>query len=286
MYIGSHKFFFENNLRIKYSKTENVGCLEELENPIVRETLTDFGITGGLEISSHADIPSGTGLGSSSAFTVGLIHNLLVSQNKLVRKKELAEYACSIEIDKLKEPIGKQDQYACSFGGFRTYAFNHNGVSDTIVNLPKHTIEALEERLYLFYLGNQRKASSILEEQNHNTSNPDKSENLKRMVELVWKAQRVLYDGNIHHFGKLLDIGWKMKKKMASKISNPEIDSIYEKAIQSGASGGKVLGAGGGGFLLLYCEPEHKDALLQTLPDLKLVPFKFTNEGSTVIYVD
>jgi len=286
MYISSHYFFDEDKIRVKYSKTETVAQVEALEHPIVREVLKKFQIRGALEISSNADIPTGTGLGSSSSFTVGLLHNLHTAAGKFVTKEQLAEEACDIEINRLKEPIGKQDQYAAAFGGLNVIKFSSSGTVNVIpLHLQKQTYKNLENNLLMFYTGQQRAASSILAEQKINIGSQDKFETLKKMVALVWELRDALYDGDLNEFGSLLHKNWLLKQRLASKITNPEIDRLYEKGLASGAGGGKLLGAGGGGFLIFYCDEEKHDALLAAMAPLKELRFRLENEGSKVIYI-
>jgi D-glycero-alpha-D-manno-heptose-7-phosphate kinase len=286
MYISSHTFLDSDKIRVKYSQTETVSNVDELKHPVVKEVLRKFKIKGALEISSNADVPAGAGLGSSSSFTVGLLHNLYTVFGKFVSKHQLAEEACQIEIDRLNEPIGKQDQYAAAFGGLNVIKFNSN----TIVNVePIHLkgaiYEALHHNLLMFYIGHQRKTSLILSEQKRNLNFQTKIETLKRMVELVWKLRDVLYDGQLDKFGRILHKNWLLKKQLATKISNPKIDAIYEKALESGATGGKLLGAGAGGFFLFYCDQKNQSKLRKALSSLREMQFRFENEGSKLIYV-
>ncbi|PIZ52016.1 GHMP kinase [Candidatus Woesearchaeota archaeon CG_4_10_14_0_2_um_filter_33_13] len=286
MYITSHRFFDENKIRIKYSKTETVDSVNQIQHPIAREVLKKFNMNGAIEISSGADIPSGTGMGSSSSFTVGMLHNLHTFSGRNVTKEQLASEACEIEIDTLKEPIGKQDQYAASFGGLNIIKFYPNGkVEVEPINLAEETNTRLQNNLILFYLGNQREASSILSEQNENMKEDEKVEILKKMVELVWDAKDALCNNNLTEFGKILHRNWQLKQKLASKITTPFINEMYEKGIQNGAVGGKLLGAGGGGFLLFYCEKENREKLRLALHQLKEMKFKFDYEGSRIIYM-
>lgn len=286
MYISSHKFFESDKIRIKYSKTETVDSIDKIEHPIVKEVLKKFSIEGALEISSIADVPAGTGVGSSSSFTVGLLHNLYTRFNVFATKKKLANEACDIEINKLKEPIGSQDQYAAAFGGLNVIKFNTDAtINVELLHLNKDIINQLENNLILFYTGEQRKTSSILIEQKNNMSLSNKIKNLKDMVNLVWIMRDELYKGRLEEFGKILHINWELKKELASRISNTYINEIYNKALKNGALGGKLLGAGGSGFLLFYCEKEKQDNLKKALYPLKNFPFKFDKEGSKVIYV-
>ena len=286
MYIYTHNFFDENKIRVKYSKTETVADVNGIRHPIVREVLKKFKIKGALEISSNADIPSNTGLGSSSSFTVGLLHNLYTKFGRYVTKNQLADEACDIEINRLKEPIGKQDQYAASFGGLNVIKFNPSG--DVILeplHLTKETHKALQNNLLMFYTGVQRKTSSILSEQKKNMRLKNKFEILKKMVAFVWELRDALYQQDFHEFGKILHKNWLLKKQLSSSISNDIIDKFYNKALKNGAVGGKLLGAGGGGFLLFYCYERNHDKLRKAMSPLRELKFKLDNEGSKVVYI-
>lgn len=285
MYISSHKFFEEDKIRTKYSQTETVTGTKELKHPILRTALEKFGINGGIEISSIADIPGGTGMGSSSSFTVGLLHNLHVTKSTFASKEMLASEACEIEIDILKEPIGKQDQYAAAYGGLNVIEFHKNGqVSVNPLYLAQDTYQALQNNLCLYYIGNQRSASSILSEQRKNTSQADKFTTLQNMVKLVYELRDVLMKGNLDEFGKLMHENWMMKQKLASGISNPLINELYDTALKNGAIGGKLLGAGGGGFMLFYCPKEKQPKLDEALSKVRRFQFKFEQEGSKLIH--
>jgi D-glycero-alpha-D-manno-heptose-7-phosphate kinase len=285
MYISSHKYFYNDQIQVKYSRTETVHSLDELQHPLLREALRKAEITGGIEISSIADIPAGTGMGSSSSFTVGLLHNLYAINRKYVTHEELAHEACEIEIDILKEPIGKQDQYAAAYGGLNIIYFNQDGtVKVEPLYIKSSVYRALQENLIMFYLGNQRKASDILSEQKRNASSEDKFNILKQMVGLVFDMRHCLYSENLKDFGKILHENWQLKQKLASKITNPEIDEIYNAGIKSGADGGKLLGAGGGGFMLFYCEKEKQAKLKYALNKYDTLEFNFEHDGSKIIY--
>jgi len=285
MYLSSHPFFGKDKICVKYSRTELVSDVSELQHPIVRQALRQFHINGGLEISSNADVPSGTGLGSSSAFTVGLLHNLYARSGAFATKERLAKEACAIEIEQLKEPIGRQDQYGCALGGLNIIKFLKSGeVTVEPIHLAKPVYKALQNSLLLFYTGKQRSASGILAEQKKATSSPEKMETLGKMVELVWKMRDALYAGDLRAFGGILNENWQLKRQMASGIANPEIDALYEKGLAAGADGGKLLGAGGGGFMLFSCPPENQDRLRKALSGYDEMIFKFDNEGSKLIY--
>ncbi len=285
MYISSHRNFYKDQIQVKYSQTETVKDLNDMKHPLLRETLRKTGIHGGIEISSIADIPAGTGMGSSSSFTVGLLHNLYAINRRYVTHEDLAREACEIEIDILKEPIGKQDQYAAAYGGLNIIYFNRDGsVKIEPLYLDNEAYTSLDENLVMFYIGNQRKASNILSEQKKNASQEDKFNTLKKMVELVPDLQSVLYSGNINDFGKIMHENWILKQQLASKISNNEINGIYDAGLANGASGGKLLGAGGGGFMLFYCEKEKQEKLKTALKKYDTFNFHFERDGSKIIY--
>jgi D-glycero-alpha-D-manno-heptose-7-phosphate kinase len=286
MYIASHYFFDEDKIRVKYSRTETVNDVNNLKHPLVREALKKFKITGALEISSSADVPAGTGLGSSSSFTVGLLHNLYTVFGKFVTKAQLASEACAIEINKLVEPIGKQDQYASSFGGLNIIQFHPSGeVYVDPLHLEEKIYKTLQKNLLLFYTGGEREASSILTGQKRNLKSKDNLENLKKMVDLVWELRDTLYQGDLNHFGAILHKNWLLKKQLMSKITTPQIDELYYRALENGAVGGKLLGAGGSGFILFYCEEKNHERLRAAMAPLRELRFKFENEGTKLIYV-
>jgi D-glycero-alpha-D-manno-heptose-7-phosphate kinase len=285
MYISSHKFFFPGQLRVKYSETETVNNLEELRHPLLRESMRKTGVRSGIEISSIADIPSGTGMGSSSSFTVGLLHCLYAIKRQYVTQEQLAREACEIEIDILGEPIGKQDQYAAAYGGLNIIHFKPDGqVQVEPLYIKNDVYQALQNNLVMFYVGHQRKASDILAEQKKNALRDEKFDVLKQMVSLVHEMRDCLFSGNLGNFGKILHENWILKQKLASQISNSGIDEIYKTGLQGGATGGKLLGAGGGGFMLFYCEKEKQAELSECLKPLESFDFAFEREGSKLIY--
>lgn len=285
MYISSHKFFFKNQIQVKYSQTETVNEVNKIKHPLLREALKKCNINGGIEISSIADIPAGTGMGSSSSFTVGLLHNLYAIKRQYVSHETLAKEACEIEIDIVGEPIGKQDQYAAAYGGLNIIKFNANGsVEVEPLHIQNDVYQQLQDNLVMVFIGNQRKASNILAEQKKNVSQSDKFETLKSMVSLVYDMRDTLYNGHLNDFGKILHENWMMKQKLASGISNKNIQDIYNLGIKNGALGGKLLGAGGGGFMLFYCEKEKQPKLLESLNQFGKLDFKFERDGSKIIY--
>lgn len=286
MYLSSHKFFEPDQIRLKYSQTETVSQIQDIQHPIFKTILEKYNIEGGLEFSSIADVPAGTGMGSSSSFTVGLLHNVRSHLGLESSKEQLAAEACEIEIERLKEPIGKQDQYAAAYGGLNIFRFKSNGsVEVEPVNPGPIKLKCLESNLMMFYTGLQRSASGILAEQKKNISADDKFENLKSMTFLVNDLKECLLNGELNDFGKILHENWILKQKLAGSISSGYIDEMYNIALQNGALGGKLLGAGGGGFLLFYCPKENQDKLKEALKPLRYFPFQFEEDGSKVVYL-
>lgn len=288
MYLSLHPYFDRGKTLLRYSKTELVEKVEEIEHPIFREALKLMEIPGGVEISSTADVPSGTGMGSSSSFTVGLLHVLAAYRARYPSKDYLGATASHLEIDLLGEPIGRQDQYAAAFGGLNVIEFDKNGeVRVSPVTIPRETFTALEERLLMFYTGSQRATSSILSDQSKRIANEDeKFKATAQMVELVYEMRAALFDGDLVAFGELLHRNWLLKRSLSAAISNPLIDGAYARAQEAGAAGGKLLGAGGGGFLLVFAEPEHHAKLREALSDLDELEFRFTMHGSSIIHTD
>lgn len=284
MYINIHPYFNERETVLKYSKNEVVEDINEIEHSIFRCILNDKKISG-VEISSTADVPSGTGLGSSSSFTVGLLHTLYCYKGKYVSKAELAKEACKIEIQKLGNPIGKQDQYAAAYGGLNFISFHQDdSVSVEPIITDAGTINRLQESLMMFYTGIKHDANKILAEQKKNISQADKTKNLIQMCRLARDMKQSLETGNLSDFGEILNEGWRHKRELAGGITSSRIDELYQLAMENGASGGKLLGAGGGGFLLFFC-PKEKQELLKNKLRLKPFPFSFEHDGSSVVYI-
>jgi D-glycero-alpha-D-manno-heptose-7-phosphate kinase len=286
IYLSIHPYFYPDRLICKYSKNEPVNHPSELEHPIFRVLLEQFGING-VEITSNADIPAGTGLGSSSSFTVGLLHTLYAYTGKYVSADSLAAKACHTEIELLGEPIGKQDQYAAAFGGLNVYRFNKDGsVAVEPVILSPEASERMERNLLMFYTGDLRSASRILTEQSQNiASDSEKEQAQLEICQLTDVLHKELVRDNIDALGTVLNANWDQKRKLASGITNPLIDKAYESAMSAGATGGKLLGAGGGGFLLFYV-PEHRHNMVKNaLSNLTYMEFGFSKSGSSVIYV-
>ncbi len=284
MYISVHQNFNPRETRVKYSRIEAVENIDDLEHPIVKAVLKKLDVHG-VEISSIGDIPAQTGLGSSSSFTVGLLQAVHAYKGEFLSKEELAKEACEVEVDILREPIGKQDQYAAAFGGLKQFTFNCDGsVGVEPVVIPDAKRKELEESLLLFFTGVTRSASKVLAEQSKNiSSSGDKAHTLQRMVETVPDLRTELERGNIDSLGHYLHEGWKIKRSLASSISNSDIDMTYKNALDFGAVGGKVLGAGGGGFFLLYCPKDKQENLIAKL-GLRCLPVKFDEEGAQIVY--
>jgi len=284
VYLSMHPYFYDNKFFLKYSKTEETDNVENIKHKILKQVLKDYKIKG-IDFSSSADIPSGTGLGSSSAFTAGLATLCNAYTNKYMSQENVSSYACDVEINKLKEPIGKQDQYACSVGGLNFIRFKQDDtVSIEKILLKNESINKLESNLLMFYLGSTRSASSILAEQKVNISNELKIKNLHKMVKLSEELKKELENKNIDSMGDILHRGWMYKKELASQISNDKIDYYYDLAIKNGAAGGKLLGAGGSGFLLIYVPLSKQKSVRNVLTELYELNFSFENEGSKVIY--
>lgn len=283
---------FDQSWRLGYSKTEIVDDVSKIEHKIIRRVLEKYGAEAkirngghGLEILSMADIPAGSGLGSSSSFTVSLLHALKGHLGTFQSSEELAREASEIEIVDLKEPIGKQDQYAAAFGGLRYIRFLPSGeVSAEPVICTSDTKRALEEHMLIFYTGVTRSASSVLKEQKSNTD--QKRETLRAMRELALRMKVSLENNeSIRRSGELLHEGWALKKTLASGITAGPIDAWYARALKAGAYGGKILGAGGGGFLMVLCPPDAQDKVKQELKELRPVKMCFDSFGSRIVFV-
>ncbi len=280
---------FDRRIRASYSQTETVDHVEELKHELIREALRVTGIAGAIEITSISDIPSrGTGLGSSSAYTVGLLNALYAHTGRLAGAERLACEACAIEIERCGRPIGKQDQYSAAYGGLKHLSFNPDGtvLVDQILCAPA-TRRRLERDLLLLYTGRTRRAESILEEQSRNSAGGDATRaRLRRMAALAGQLRDALNRSDLDGFGDVLHANWEEKRRLASGISNPTLDGWYDTARAHGAVGGKVLGAGGGGFLLLYAPEARHAEICAALPALRRVTFHFEPQGSRLIYVE
>jgi D-glycero-alpha-D-manno-heptose-7-phosphate kinase len=286
VYLTQHRTFQEEII-VKYSKLERVKQVSEIEHPIVREALKLTGITDAhLELTSMADIPGGTGLGSSGSFTTALLKALHTSQKNLISPAELAEQACDIEINKLGEPIGKQDQYIAAIGGITAFTFHQDGrVEYRPCKITEETLFNLEDNLLLFFTGYSRSASSILKDQNDRSKKNDSSmlENLHFTKELGYKSLECLETGNLDEFARLMDVHWQRKKARSAGMSNAHINDWYDHAMQNGALGGKLIGAGGGGFLMFYAEDKKRLRHAMREKGLQEVRFRFDFEGTKVV---
>jgi D-glycero-alpha-D-manno-heptose-7-phosphate kinase len=281
--------FFEHNIRIGYSKTELVKHLDEILHPSIRECLKYKKIFGNLDIHIFSDLPAKTGLGSSSSFTVGFLNALYALQGKIISKQALAEEACFVEQKLIKEDVGSQDQFHAAFGGFNIIEFTNQNifVRPVIISIEKTKI--LKEHLMLFYTGLTRFASDVVKEQIEKTQNKSNDVYLKKMLEMVYTAENIISDSNVSSFVKefafLLDESWQLKKKLSTQITNSKIDEAYDIAKKNGAYGGKLCGAGSGGFLAIFASKDKQESIRKNLNHLLEVDFNFENQGSTIIYM-
>jgi D-glycero-alpha-D-manno-heptose-7-phosphate kinase len=275
--------FFDHRSRIIYSKMEHINKIDEIDHPSVREVLRFLKIKEGIEIHHDGDLPARTGLGSSSSFTVGLLNSLYALKGVMPTKERLAEEAIMIEQKKCKETVGCQDQMLAAHGGLNYIEFggeNHLQVRN--VTVPKKTIQNLQDHLMLYFTGFSRMASDIAKHQIKNI--PKKVKDLERMYEMAQHALELLQQDEITKFGKLLDESWQIKRQLSHKVSTPHIDKIYKTARDNGAIGGKLLGAGGGGFVLLFAPPHKQKKIREKLKKLLLVPIQFENQGTQIIF--
>ncbi len=276
--------FFEYHSRISYSKVENVRHNESIEHPSVRGCLQFLGLNEGVEIHHVADLPARTGLGTSSAFTVGLLLGLYALKDTMRSKQALAADAIHVEQDVLCETVGAQDQVSAAYGGFNRINFHADNTIDvTRVLAPPSRLAELESHLALYFTGFSRIASEIAQEQVRLT--PERKDELRAMMELVDEGEAILSAPRrpIGEFGQLLHQGWQIKRTLTSKITNNHLDEIYQAGIAAGALGGKLLGAGGGGFMLFFVPPERRQALRERLKNLLCIPLSFTSKGSHVV---
>jgi D-glycero-alpha-D-manno-heptose-7-phosphate kinase len=286
VYITLHETFVDE-LIIKYSKMERVTSVDDVEHPIIREALKYVGVAAPhLEITSMADIPAGTGLGSSGSFTTALLKALHTLKKNLIHPRELAEAACHIEMNLLKEPVGKQDQYIAAYGGVTCFRYlPNNAVEAWPLNIELETLYNLEDNLLLFFTGYSRSASAILQDQDTKSKqkNSDMISNLHFIKELGFKSKDALEKGDLDEFANLMNVHWEQKKMRSGNMSNSQIDEWYDLAIKSGARGGKMIGAGGGGFLMFYAEDKVKLRHTMRLAGLPEVRFRFDFLGTQVI---
>ena len=280
---------FDRKIRASYSVTEIVDRVDDIHNELVRESLRMVGLDAGVEITSISDVPSeGTGLGSSSSYTVGLLNALYAQLGVYAGAERLAAEACAIEIDRCGKPIGKQDQYIAAYGGLQYIQFNPDETVsvDPVICSPR-TKRRLRERLIMFYTGLTRSADGILSEQKSNTESEESHRlALREMTGLAGHLRDALNANDLDSFGDIMHRGWMLKRRLASSISTDLIDDWYDRARKHGAAGGKILGAGGGGFLLLYAPPEKHAAIAAALPELRQIQWELEPQGSKIIYVE
>lgn len=289
VYINVHRRF-EEGFVLKYSHLEEVPTVDDIKHPIIREALKLVGVTErNLEIASMADIPAGTGLGSSGSFTTALLKALHTLRKNIVRPAELAAQACQIELEKLHEPIGKQDQYIAAVGGITSFHFLPSGKVEVLpVDLDEETLFNLQDNLLLFFTGYTRSASKILQEQNDKTKSLDKAmvENLHFVKELGVQSKEAMEAGDLREFARLMDVHWQRKKERSGGMSNAQINGWYDFAMANGALGGKLIGAGGGGFLMFYTEQSTRLRRALRGQGLREVRFRFDFEGTKIVAQD
>jgi D-glycero-alpha-D-manno-heptose-7-phosphate kinase len=288
MFINVNTPVIDDKIRVRYSKSELVDHVDQVEHTLARVAMKSFNLAKGIEIVSVADIPAGTGLGSSSCFLVGLLNALRALMQEPVPPRELAEEACNIELNILKKPIGKQDQYMAAFGGLTSLSIDRDGtVLVDRLPLSAELVETLENNLLLFYTHGTRDATEILTRQDSASRERDESVvgSLKEIMDIGLEIRDEIVKGNLHRFGELMNVHWEAKKRLSRGISNPQIDAWYELARRNGAIGGKISGAGGGGFLMVYCE-DDKRRLREAMrgAGLRELSFRFEFEGSKVVF--
>lgn len=286
VYLSMHEYFERQGCILKYSEIEKPRTADEIQHRIIQQVFRDLSIDR-VDFNSSADVPAGTGMGSSSAFTVGLLNLCFAYRGEYVSRARLAELACNIEIEKLGEPIGKQDQYGCALGGVNLIEFHKDGnVTHETVPLTIDQRRQMEQNLVMVYLGGTRSASELLSAQSQNTvENQQVVENLKAMVEQA-RTLRADLCANVDSLGPYLHEGWMRKRSLSDGISNQVVESAYGRAVAAGATGGKLLGAGGSGFLLLYAPGAARDAVVEELREYEAHPVLVDTAGSTIIYSD
>ena len=273
---------FDDMIYVNYSKKEIVSNVDDLEHELVREAMKMAGVEKGVEISTFVDVREGTGLGSSSSITVGLLQSLYAYKGEAETAGTLARQACQIEVDILGKPMGRQDQYIAAYGNMRFITFSGEGISAEKVVLSKEGKTKLSERLMLFFTKRTRRSGEILAEQKANIA--DRVEVLKEMTKLAYQGREAITRETFDELGEMLHKGWQLKRQLASKISNSDLDEMYQAALNSGAVGGKITGAGGGGFLLLYAPAQRRDDIRSALWGLEEIPLRFEADGSKVIF--
>ena len=279
---------FDNNIRLSYSITENESSIQQIKHPIVRNTLELLDIQGGVEITSISDIPSqGSGLGSSSSYTVALLQALYAYKGESISKEELGRLSSHIEIDLCGDTIGKQDQYAAAFGGLNLIEFNEDdSVTVNPVMCKPETIKKMEESIIVFYTGRTRSASTLLAEQSDNMKRAEKRKLMSNMVSLAYDMKNLLENDDIESLGELIDQNWQLKRQMTEGISDLQIDGWYSKGILAGATGGKLLGAGNGGFMMFFAPKEKHAKIIEAMKGLQRLPFSFDDKGSKIVFSD
>ena len=277
---------FDGRIRVNYSRTEEADHYSQIQHPLVREAMAVTQIEGGIEIASMADIPSkGSGLGSSSSFTVGLLNALHAYKNKFISKAELSRLACHIEIERCGEPIGKQDQYAAAYGGMNLIRFHPDeSVSIDPVICSRALTDRMNSSILIFFTGRTRSASGILAQQSADLLNTDRRKLMRRMVELTFELKSEIESGSLDHFGSILDENWRLKAQLSRGITDPQIDEWYATGLANGALGGKLLGAGNGGFLMFYAHPDRHDDIKRALPGLVPQTFRFDWNGAQIVF--
>jgi D-glycero-alpha-D-manno-heptose-7-phosphate kinase len=287
VFVAANRRFYDS-IRLAYSKTEIVDSVDQIEHRIFRESLLHTGVKSGIELVSIADLPANSGLGSSSAFTVALLNALHAYKRNFVSSEQLAQEACKIEIEILKEPIGKQDQYIAAYGGITAFTFHKDGTVETErLSISDDVIDELESNLCIFYSGVERAASTVLKEQAKTISaNKDAAvERMKRIKAIGYETRDLLLKGDVDRYGDLLHEHWTNKRKLASNMTDSVIDEHYEAARKAGAIGGKLMGAGGGGFFMFYTRPAEKRRVWETLSKRGLKPlrFRFDQDGARIV---
>jgi len=275
---------FDDDIYLNYMRKEIVSDVDSIEHELIREAMRTTGVERGVEVTLLSDIPSqGSGLGSSSSFTVGLLNALYAFRGEQVTAEQLAREACAIEIERLGKPIGKQDQYIAAYGGLRSFRFRRDGEVETRrIELSPDRLRDLGNRLYLFFTGRTRKADTILSEQKSRTG--ERRAELDGIKALAVELEAALAEGDIDRLGEVLHANWKLKRRLASGISDDAIEEMYDRARGSGALGGKICGAGGGGFLLVYCPLESQERLVKGMHDHRSLPFQLERDGSKVVF--
>ena len=285
MYICVNRKF-DGRIRVNYSRTEEVDRPQDIQHPLVREALGVVGISGGIEIASMADIPSrGSGLGSSSTYTVGLLNALFAYRGQYVSKESLARLACEIEIERCGEPIGKQDQYAAAYGGLNLIRFHPDETVsvDPLICTPA-VLAQLEASTLVLFTGRTRSASAVLAQQSQALRDADRRALMRRMVTLAFDLKRELESGQIDAVGALLDENWRLKAQLTAGISDSQIDGWYATGLNNGALGGKLLGAGNGGFLMFYAPVERHTEIARALPGLQPIKLHFDRNGAQIVF--